>query len=525
MGKLNVNYLRYMSKEDLRILAAVEMGMRNHEIVPTPLVANIASLAHGGVGKKLRELAMHSLLAFEQGKRYAGFRLTNLGYDYLALHALCSREVVTFLGIQIGVGKESDIYLVADSKESEYVAKFHRLGRTSFRKIREKRDYHARRAKISWIYLSRLAAAKEFAFMKALHDRGFPVPKPIDFSRHCVIMELIRGNPLCHIHIDKQNLAGDCGSNDDNSETESEIGDARSVKYADAEFSAAKLYDQLMKLIVDLAESGLIHGDFNEFNIMLTKDNKPVLIDFPQMVSTSHPNAEWYFNRDVECVRTFFRRRFNFETDYRPYFEEVSKFSSLDIELAASGFTKQMNDDLEEEIRKMGDLNLENSDTDDDKNGISADHKGSDNIEVSMTSDVHSKIKNWLEESSKHMEDEELGDQFLVHPMPRNTLSLPKSVQPQTSVQTTIPEIENVKNEMNQDIPACPQLHAYEGSVTSQSTVIPMDVVKKRCQLQLRRKQKHEELTRIRSKAEQGSIRRQRKDNKQTVQEYAGWDF
>ena len=33
----------------------------------------------------------------------------------------------------------------------------------------------------------------------------------------------------------------------------------------------AKLYDQLMKLLVKFADHGVIHGDFNEFNIMLGK--------------------------------------------------------------------------------------------------------------------------------------------------------------------------------------------------------------------------------------------------------------
>lgn len=36
-----------------------------------------------------------------------GYRLTNSGYDYLALKVLASREVVRSLGNQIGVGKES----------------------------------------------------------------------------------------------------------------------------------------------------------------------------------------------------------------------------------------------------------------------------------------------------------------------------------------------------------------------------------------------------------------------------------
>ena len=58
--------------------------------------------------------------------------------------------------------------------------------------------------------------------------------------------------------------------------------------------SPGKLYSQLMDLIVRFARAGLIHGDFNEFNILIGRTTgEPVVIDFPQMVSTSHENAEW----------------------------------------------------------------------------------------------------------------------------------------------------------------------------------------------------------------------------------------
>lgn len=52
------------------------------------------------------------------------------------------------------------------------------------------------------------------------------------------------------------------------------------------------LYEELMELIVRLGNCGVIHGDFNEFNIMIDDVGHPIVIDFPQMVSTSHPNAE-----------------------------------------------------------------------------------------------------------------------------------------------------------------------------------------------------------------------------------------
>lgn len=41
-----------------------------------------------------------------------------------------------------------------------------RLGRISFRAIKAKRDYLVKRSSASWMYMSRLAAEKEFAFMK-----------------------------------------------------------------------------------------------------------------------------------------------------------------------------------------------------------------------------------------------------------------------------------------------------------------------------------------------------------------------
>ena len=53
------------------------------------------------------------------------------------------------------------------------------------------------------------------------------------------------------------------------------------------------LYSELMELIVRLGSYGLIHCDFNEFNLMVDENDKVTVIDFPQMVSISHSNAQW----------------------------------------------------------------------------------------------------------------------------------------------------------------------------------------------------------------------------------------
>ncbi|XP_054630659.1 serine/threonine-protein kinase RIO2 [Dunckerocampus dactyliophorus] len=330
MGKLNVVVLRYLSRDDFRVLTAVEMGMKNHEIVPVSLLSSIASLKHGGCNKILRELVKHKLVVYERTRTVQGYKLNYGGYDYLALKTLSSRDVIASVGNQMGVGKESDIYIVASPDGEQYALKLHRLGRTSFRNLKNKRDYHKHRKNMSWLYLSRLSAMKEFAYMKALYDRGFPVPKPVDYNRHAVVMELINGYPLCQVH---------------------ELQDP------------SALYSEFMELIVKLANHGLIHGDFNEFNLMLDDQDHITMIDFPQMVSTSHPNAEWYFDRDVKCIREFFAKRFHYESELFPTFKDIRRSYSLDIEVSASGFTK----DLEEDAALLHPAGPEGEEEDDDE--------------------------------------------------------------------------------------------------------------------------------------------------------------
>ena len=67
-----------------------------------------------------------------------------------------------------------------------------------------------------------------------------------------------------------------------------------------------------MGLLAKLARLGLIHCDFNEFNLFVSTDDEErvTLIDFPQMISTSHANAEELFDRDVHGVVKFFERKF-----------------------------------------------------------------------------------------------------------------------------------------------------------------------------------------------------------------------
>lgn len=92
--------------------------MKNHDIVPVELISSIAALKHGGAFKCLSELLRNKLIKHDR-KKYDGYTLNYLGYDYLALNALRHRNVIKGVGRQIGVGKESDVFIAVDEAESK----------------------------------------------------------------------------------------------------------------------------------------------------------------------------------------------------------------------------------------------------------------------------------------------------------------------------------------------------------------------------------------------------------------------
>ena len=87
----------------------------------------------------------------------------------MILKTFTKRGHITKVLGKIGVGKESDIYKCESPSGEIIVLKLARLGRTSFRAVKDKRDYLGTKSNYSWLYLSRLASIKEFTYMQLLH--------------------------------------------------------------------------------------------------------------------------------------------------------------------------------------------------------------------------------------------------------------------------------------------------------------------------------------------------------------------
>jgi len=283
------NALTKMESHDLRILQAIELGMIQHEVVPFDEVIRYSGLNEGELEYRMKRLDELELL-YRQWDPYLGYIMNYNAYDLLALNALVKADVLEALGPPIGVGKESDVFEAVTPDDVKVAVKFHRLGRTSFRDTRRKREYVADRRHISWLYQSRLAAEAEYSALRSMHEAGVSVPEPIDQNRHVIVMQLIEGTQLSDvISLDEPRL----------------------------------FLDDILEDVRLAYRAGVIHTDLSEYNILVDGEGMVWIIDWPQYTSTDHPNAMELLERDVGNVVYYFKRKYGLQYDLEQALKRV----------------------------------------------------------------------------------------------------------------------------------------------------------------------------------------------------------
>ena len=267
-------YVRSLHAYELRILLALERLMRRYQWVPLEVLRPATGFSESELSYRLGRLMAMDMVRYEKVP-YEGYALVFNGYDTLALHTLTRRGTIQALGILIGVGKESE---VCEAMGLGPVAlKFHRVGQRSFQSARLKRGYMPEATHCPWIFASSISAKMEYDALKTLHP-AVSVPLPIDLNRHVLVMSFIPGVDLVRATLEEPEAA----------------------------------LDDILKNIREAYRLGIVHGDLSEFNVMVD-EGQCWLIDWPQWVETSHPNAGDLLARDIENILQYFKRKYGIE--------------------------------------------------------------------------------------------------------------------------------------------------------------------------------------------------------------------
>ncbi|MCP4762736.1 MAG: serine/threonine protein kinase [archaeon] len=284
--------LQELTKEDIRILMAVEIGMKKFKMVPVNHVKFYARYNKEETQFHLdRAHKIGVLIRSVKGK--IGYCLNSEGYDVLALHALFGKKILKSIGPSLGRGKESDVYRGLTPSEEQVAIKFHRLGQTSFRNVRKFRSFIKDRKHISWLYVSRLSARQEFEALKKLNELNLDIniPKPIGLNRHALVLSIIQGE-----EINKFDFLN----------------------------NAADHFNEILRQYKIFYSKGhIIHGDLGEFNILINPDDQILIIDWPQWEDWNHPNAKDLITRDITNICLYFQKKYGINSNVDEIIEDI----------------------------------------------------------------------------------------------------------------------------------------------------------------------------------------------------------
>lgn len=264
-----------LNKSDFKILKVFGSSLKNRQFLNLTTLSQYSSLGQGLIEHHLERLVKFGLIS----KSNLGYTLLVTGLDIYVLKILSNKNIITALGPQIGIGKEAEVYLARDSLNQDRILKMFRLGRSSFKQIKRKRDVST--AINSWLLLNIDTAKKEYDILTYLKGSSKSFPNPLYRSFHCIVMDAIYGNRLA---------------------------DIESLQDPDV------VLESILYNITIAYHKGYINGDLNEYNI-LVNDGDVFILDWPQAIKIDAVNADIVLTRDIKNILKYFSKKFNVEKD------------------------------------------------------------------------------------------------------------------------------------------------------------------------------------------------------------------
>ena len=264
-----------LNKSDFKILKVFASSLKTRQFLNLSTLSQYSNLNQRLVEHHLERLVKSGLV----GKSNIGFTLLVTGLDIYVLKILSNRNTITSIGPQIGIGKEAEIYLAHDSQEKDKILKMFRLGRSSFKQIKRKRDISTSTS--NWLLLNIQTAKREYDILNYLRQSSTSFPTPLFRSFHCIVMEPFYGSKLA---------------------------DAESLE------DPQSVLEKIISNVKIAYQNGYINGDLNEYNIMVNNDNI-IILDWPQSIKVDTINANAVLMRDVKNILKFFSKKHKIERD------------------------------------------------------------------------------------------------------------------------------------------------------------------------------------------------------------------
>lgn len=273
--------VKSLEPEDWMVLHGIERALSAYEEVPLSYLVKSTKLHKGEVEYRVKRLNEAKLIT--TGPR--GCTLLTAGLDAIALHAFVRKGFIKGMGRALGVGKEADVFEAISDYDEVYAIKFYRIGRISFRAVRKKRAYTSPLRQHPWLLVSIGAARREFWALTKLRPYNVTVPDVVAHERHAILMKKVEGDLL--------------------------------PEWPELPEPIATLKQILKDIKTAYVDAQIVNSDLSEYNILFDGE-KPWIIDWPQAVPSSHPNASILLDRDVLNVLKFFKRRYKVDCPFDP---------------------------------------------------------------------------------------------------------------------------------------------------------------------------------------------------------------
>ncbi len=288
-AEIAAQQIKTLSEDEVNLLALLEKYLRRFEIFPIETLQTLSDFTPKYLDKVISNLKEKKLMSTVKTP-YDGAILTTTGLDALALYTLTSTDLLSHFGNQIGVGKESDIFDGLNPGGERVSLKFYRIGRTSFRDVLRKRRYTSPQSSVPWLVRSVSAAGREYKALEKLYGLGVSVPRPLGRDRHVVAMEFLEG----------------------------EI-----VAYAKEVLNPRLVLNEVLRAVGDAFRAGLVNGDLSAYNVFVTRDERVLIIDWPQWIGSTSKIAHAKLLRDIKNLCEYFGKRLGVGVDYRAEYGRI----------------------------------------------------------------------------------------------------------------------------------------------------------------------------------------------------------